>query len=211
MLVSCPSIIPDRTEFLLGGAEIENPAFGIFESARKLHAAGVKYAVIACNTAHAGRIFGPFCAMARESLSGLEIINMLETCALYVRENFRVRRIGLLATRGTHQSGVYREYFGDGFELIEPDEEGQKRIHEAIYSEEFGIKAFSAPIKPLTRDTISREISGLVDRGAQAVILGCTELPLAVEKRGFPVPVIDPALIAARALISLAAVEKLLP
>jgi len=211
VLVSCPSIIPDRTGFLLDREKTENPANGLFQSAKKLHAAGVRYAVAACNTAHAGKIFNPFCEMVRESLSGLTIINMLETCASHVRESTGIRRIGLLATLGTHRSAVYHEYFGNGFELIEPDTGGQEKVHESIYSKEYGIKAFSQPVKPMALDNIRREISRLAERGAQAVILGCTELPLAVKAGDVSVPVIDPGLIAARALIELIAPEKLLP
>ena len=211
VLVSCPSIIPDRTEFLFGSDGMENPALGMFESAKKLHAAGVSYAVVACNTAHSGRIFKPFCETVQENLSGLTIVNMLETCASHVKQNLNIKRIGLLATKGTHKSKVYHEYFGDGIELLEPDAAGQEKVHEAIYSKEFGIKAFSQPIKPLARETIGREISRLVGRGAQAVILGCTELPLAVRANEIPIPAIDPGLIAARALVALAAPDKLLP
>ena len=210
VLVSCPSIIPDRTEFLFSTTETENPALGMFESAKKLHAAGVSYAVVACNTAHSGRIFKPFCEAVQKSLPGLTIVNMLETCASHVKKSLNGKRIGLLATKGTHKSRVYYEYFGDCFELIEPDEAGQEKVHEAIYSKEFGIKAFSQPVRSLARQAVTREISVLVGRGAQAVILGCTELPLAVQPEEVPVPAIDPGLIAARALVALAAPEKLL-
>ena len=214
IMISCPSIIPDRTAFLLHGKDDdENPAFGMFESARRLYMAGVHIAAVACNTAHAERIFSPFCAMVKESLPGFEIVNMLETCALYVRESLRVKRLGLLATIGTHKSGVYREYFkeGDGFSLLEPLEAGQGRIHEAIYNEGFGIKASSEKIDPRARGIISGEIQALIYRGAEAVILGCTELPLAVTPEDFALPVIDPALIAARTLIALTAPGKLKP
>jgi len=209
VLVSCPSIIPDRTEYLFSSAETENPALGMFESAKKLHAAGVSYAVVACNTAHAGRIFKPFCEMAQKDLAGLTILNMLETCASHIKKNMAITRIGLLATKGTHKSRVYHEYFGDDIELIEPDAAGQEKIHESIYNREYGIKAFSQPVKPLAREHIAQEISRLVRRGAQAVILGCTEIPLAVQPDEFPVPAIDPGLIAARVLITLADPEKL--
>ena len=211
VLVSCPSIIPDRTEFLFSNPETENPALGMFESAKKLHATEVSYAVVACNTAHSGRIFKPFCEMVQKSLPGLTIVNMLEACATHAKKSLNVKRIGLLATKGTHKSRVYHEYFGEYFELIEPDAAGQEKVHEAIYSKEFGIKAFSQPVKPLARETIGREISRLVGQGAQAVILGCTELPLAVRANEISIPAIDPGLVAARALVALAAPEKLLP
>jgi aspartate racemase len=216
LLISCPSIIPDRTGFLLQneGCEEENPAFGMFESARRLYMAGVRYAAVACNTAHSDRIFAPFCKMVKESLPGLTIINMLETCADYMKKELpeHIRHLGLLATIGTYKSKVYNEYFGaDGkFEIIEPEIRGKERIHEAIYSEDYGIKANSQNIKPQARDWISYEIYRLIDRGAEAIILGCTELPLVVQAENYAVPVIDPALITARRLIELTAPEKLL-
>lgn len=214
MLVSCPSIIPDRTGFLLSGkSENENPAFGMFESARRLHLAGIRIAAVACNTAHAERIFTPFCAMVKESLQGLEIINMLKTCELHVKKFLNIEKLGLLATKGTHKSRVYHEYFKeeDGFFLIEPDDAGQEKVHEAITSEEFGIKAHSDEVTPRAKELISGEISKLLAQGAKAIILGCTELPLAVKAQDSSAPIIDPGLITARRLIEISAPEKLLP
>jgi aspartate racemase len=151
--------------------------------------------------------------MAGERLPGLEIVNMLETCVLHVKLNMPdVRRIGYLASQGTYASGVYYEYFraDDGFALMEPDERGRERVHEAIYSKEFGIKAHSSPVNAKARNILLYEAFKLEDRGAEAVILGCTEIPLAVNAGDFLSPVIDPGRLAARRLISLAAPEKLL-
>jgi aspartate racemase len=213
MLISCPSIIPDRTEFLLKGGEcgMENPAFGMFESAQCLYKAGVEYAAVACNTAHSSPIFAPFSRMAREHLPGFTLVNMLETCAAFVKESLKINRIGLLTTKGTYKSRVYHEYFReeDGFALIEPEERGQEKIHEAIYSKQFGIKT-RQPVKPQAKNYIACEIYRMEERGANAIILGCTEFPLAVDPHDFSVPILDPGLIAVRKLIALAAPEKLL-
>jgi aspartate racemase len=211
-LVSCPSLIPDRTGFLLQSNEEGNPAFGMFECARRLYQAGVRFVIVACNTAHAGRIFVPFCAMVRDTLPDLKIINLIESSALYVKEALRVRRLGLLATIGTHRCRVYHEYFREeeGFLLLEPDICGQEKIHEAIFSKDFGIKANSGIVSAQAKEQIASEIMHLIDSGAEAIILGCTELPLAVLKQDFPVPIIDPALLSARRLVSLVAPEKLL-
>ena len=214
LLISCPSIIPDRTSFLLSDKNgEENPAFGMFESAKRLYGAGVRLATVACNTAHAERIFKPFCAMVQESFPDFVILNMLESCALNIKETQNVRRLGLLATIGTHKSRLYQEYFKEeeGFTLIEPGPEGQEKVHAAILSEEFGIKAHSHDIKPRAKDLLREEITRLCNEGAEAIILGCTELPLAVQAQDFSVPLIDPGLIAARRLITLVAPEKLLP
>ena len=207
LLVSCPSVIPDRTTYLLT-KEGENPAIGMFSSAKRLHDAGVSYASVACNTAHAGLIFSPFCEMVKKFLPGLTIVNMLETCAAYCKN---IKRIGLLATIGTHNSRVYQEYFSENnnFELLEPDSEGQKIIHDVIFNEKYGIKAHSDEIDPIVSERIGVEIQKFVDRGAEAVILGCTELPLAVKPSNFTVPLVDAGLVTARKLIELAAPHKL--
>jgi len=211
MLISCSSIIPDRTGFLLSDGTQENPALGMFECARRLNMAGVRYAVVACNTAHSNKIFSPFVSMVKEHLPGIKIINMLETCMIHVKESLRIKKIGLLATIGTYKSRVYHEYFKteEGFNLIEPDTPGQENIHQAIYDEQFGIKSHSQPVTSKAVEMICDEINKLVNCGAKAIILGCTELPLAMKGINLPVPVIDPGLITARALIKLVNPEKL--
>jgi aspartate racemase len=214
MLVSCPVLIPDRSEFLLGKSpDGKNPAEGMFLSASALYKAGVRYVSVGCNTAHANQIFGPFQEMARESLPDLTIVNMLETCATFVKTRSQCRRIGLLATQGTYQSRVYHEYFReeDGFSLIEPEEQGCIKIHDAIYDEASGIKAHPSPVTARTKNAVLYEAYRLVERGAEAVILGCTELPLAVRQEDMSVPLFDPALLAARMLIQCVAPEKLMP
>jgi len=215
MLISCPSLIPDRTGYILKNEneEAENPAVGMLESAGYLYAAGVRYASVACNTAHSEIIFSHFMELVKEKFPGFNIINMLESSAVYVKKTYPdIKRIGLLATKGTYKSRVYHEYFKkeDGFEIIEPEERGQERIHEAIYSETYGIKANSIDISPQARDWISYEIYRLMDRDAEAVILGCTELPLVVSPQNYAIPVIDPGLITARRLIQLTNPHKLL-
>lgn len=215
VMISLPSVVSDRSAFLLRN-EGENPALGMFESARCLYMAGARIAAVACNTAHAQRIFPLFCSMVKESLPDLQILNMLENCADYLKKEKQAgakKSLGLLATIGTHKSGVYREYFKeeDGLFLLEPDAQGQQNIHEAIYNEQFGIKSQSQPVTHKAVDIILHEINQLVKQGAEAVILGCTELPLAVKNGSAAVPLIDPGLLAARKLIELVCPEKLLP
>jgi aspartate racemase len=213
MLISCPSLIPDRTAFLLDEGARDNPAAGMFLCARSLYQAGARYASVACNTAHAGRIFSPFQELVKEHLPDLTLVNMLKVSAAFVKDECQYRKLGLLATLGTYKSAVFHEYFKDedGFTLIEPEERGQAHIMEAIYGEAYGIKLHSHPVKALARNAILYEIYRLADRGADAVILGCTELPLAVDQNDLPIPSINPALLTARALVKLAAPDRLLP
>jgi len=203
ILISCPSLIPDRTEYLLYG-QVENPAVGMFECARRLYAAGARRAVVVCNTAHADRIFTPFRAKVAELLPGLGIVNMLETCANHVKTSLHVHALGLLATKGSHQSRVFHEYFRDedGFQLIEPAIAEQEQVHEAIYNEQYGIKANPRHVTSQAKECIHRAACRLIDRGAEAIVLGCTEIPLATQNSHFPVPVIDPGEITARHLVN---------
>jgi aspartate racemase len=213
LLVSCPAIIPDRTKYLLD-EETVNPALGLFEAAKMLYAGGARYAVVACNTAHSDRIFKPFCEMAYNTLPEMFIVNMLETCAKFIKENMpHIKKIGYLATPGTYKSRVYHEYFNeaDGFALMEPEAQGKKHIDDAIYSLDFGIKAHSNPVSVKARNILLYEGFRLLDRGADALILGCTELPLAIDPSNFSVPIFDPSVLAARELIRLVDPQKLAP
>jgi aspartate racemase len=213
LLVSCPAIIPDRTKYLLD-EETVNPAAGLFEATKILYAGGARYAAVACNTAHSNRIFKPFCEMVHNTLPEMFIVNMLETCAKFVKENIpHIKKIGYLATPGTYKSRVYREYFteADGFDLMEPESQGKNHINDAIYSLEFGIKAHSNPVRVKACNILLYEGFRLLDHGAEALILGCTELPLAVDPSDFSVPILDPGVLVARELIRCIDEKKLAP
>jgi aspartate racemase len=152
--------------------------------------------------------------MVKESCSDLEIVNMLETCADYAKKDValgHVKRLGLLATLGTHQTKVYHNYFKteDGLLLIELDSAGQERVHEAIYNKAYGIKSHSQPVTAKAKEVIKEEILKLIEQGVETIILGCSELPLAVDPQEFRVNFLDPAQICARRLIELISPEKL--
>jgi len=173
--------------------------------ARMLHAAGARWITVVCNTSHSRRIFEPFSREVAATMPGLEIVNQIATCAAHVRQAYSgLTRLGLLATQGTYASGVYRDYFSEaGIEILYPEERGRERTHEAIYHPDWGIKAGARPVSVRARNTLIHEIFRLAERGAEGVILGCTEIPLAVDPAEFGLPVIDPALITARHLIDL--------
>ncbi|MCJ7713906.1 aspartate/glutamate racemase family protein, partial [Candidatus Bathyarchaeota archaeon] len=85
-------------------------------------------------------------------------------------------------------------------------------IHPAIYHPSYGIKTVSNPIHPQARENLIKGISFLKEEGAQAVILGCTEIPLAItEKKINDILLIDPTTVLARALIRFSNPEKIKP
>jgi aspartate racemase len=86
------------------------------------------------------------------------------------------RKFGLMATTGTVKSGLYGEAFGErGLELLIPTPEEQELVMAAVYGED-GVKAGRVDGPP--RERADRVMAALVARGAEAIILGCTELPL---------------------------------
>jgi aspartate racemase len=208
-LTSCPSLIPDRTEYLLrGGAD---PAEGIYACFDKLARMGATVVVIPCNTAHAPAIYGRVYKRALAAFPQVRFLNMIEETCHYIATLFPAgAEIGLMATLGTHGVGLYRDYLSKYpfLHLLEPDEDGRKRVHQAIYDRSFGIKAIS-PVSQTATDLLLTEARKLVAQGAKALILGCTELPLAIHDGMVDCQLVDPTDTVAKAAVREAAPEKL--
>lgn len=211
--LSCPALIPDRTAWLLDPEASDNPAEGLFICARMAWSIGAKAIAVACNTAHAGKIFGPLRSRVEQDLPGLTLVNMIQACAEHIALHTPYRRIGLLATKGTHAARVYHEYVNAelGLTLIEPESRGIEKIHQAIYHPQYGIKATGTPVTNRAESIIAAEVWRLEDKGVDAVILGCTELPLALGHKEFDLPLIDPGVLAARELVRASVPDRLRP
>ncbi len=171
--------IPDRTAALLrGGAD---PVPEMVQSAKRLAAAGAEVLIMPCNTAHG--FYDRIVAAV-----DVPVLHMLRlTCeALKTRG---VKTAGLLATDGTVETGLYQSAFdGSGIALLTPDAEGQSAVMDVIYN---GVKAGD-----LTHDVSAfrRACESLLARGAETLILGCTELPPAFELYRLDYPATDPTL-----------------
>jgi aspartate racemase len=192
--------IPDRTAHLVGdGAD---PTIALYATCKKLEAAEADLIAIPCNTAHA------FVERIQPYLS-IPIVNMVHETVRALRERHPdAERIGLLATSGTLASGVYHETLeAAGLRPIAPDEVNQRRVMNSIYGEH-GVKAGFT--EGACRDALMQALAHLVERGAEAVILGCTELPLllapspALSVAGRTIALLDPTEILARRCVALA-------
>ena len=191
--------IPDRTAHLIGDGV--DPAIALYATCKRLEEAGASILAIPCNTAHAfvGRI-QPFLS--------IPIINMLVETAGYIRQNHgESPKIGLLATSGTIASRVYHEAFASaGLEILVPDAENQEKVMRAIYGPR-GVKAGFTEGECL--DDLLLALGSLARRGADVIVLGCTELPLLLAQNdAFPaagktVAVLDPTGILAGKCVSL--------
>jgi len=210
ILSSQPNRIADRTKFLVGEENI-NPAFAIAEIIQELEKAGATVVAVPCNTAHAPQIFDVVKEELQKKGCTIKVLNLIEETANYIRETQGNIAVGVLSTTGTKNTGLYRNILqANTLQVVEPDEILQESVHAAIYNEKYGIKAISSPVTNRARQELIAAIAILKQRGAQAVVLGCTELPLALpEKENAGLALIDPNRILARALIKSIDPQKL--
>jgi aspartate racemase len=210
--VSWPGPIPDRTEFLLGQTS-DNPAYPLLEQLRLLASAGATVAGIPCNTAHAPAIFDVIRAGVAGFERPLRLLHMIdETAAYLAARQPTIKTVGILSTTGTWRAWLYPAALEPlGYRVVAPDETLQTgTIHPAIYDPAYGIKA-AGRVTARARAGLERGIAELRRQGAEAVILGCTEMPLAFPEREYEgLPLIDPTSVLARALIRACQPGKLL-
>jgi aspartate racemase len=151
---------------------------------------GADLLLIPCNTAH--YFYDKICTMVH-----VPVLNMLEETAREVKSQ-NITCVGLLATDGTIQSGVYDRVFKKyGVNVLHPSSSGQKNVMDLIYK---GVKAGN---KNINTNGFYDTLEELKQNGAQTLILGCTELPIAFEMYNIQYKNIDPtAVLARRAVVS---------
>ena len=127
-----------------------------------------KFIVIPCNTAH-------YWFDDLQKKINIPIINMPKEVFKFTKKKCRKNsKVGLLATEGTLKTGVYKKFFEKDYQLIEPSQKIQKlSVNKAIKLVKMGnVKAAAKAIKPA--------IDSLIKMKCKKIILGCTELPIAI-------------------------------
>jgi len=154
-----------------------------------LHTAGAQIGLIAANTLH--RVFDEV-----ERESPLPLIHIVDPTAAAIKEA-GLSRVGLLGTRYTMEGKFYRDRLAShGIKSIVPEEDERAELHRIIYDEltrgilNDGAKRFCLSV-----------IERLISRGAEGIILGCTEIPLLIRQDDVPVPVFDTAALHADAAL----------
>ena len=210
--VSWPGPIPDRTEYLLGQVA-ENPAHAIVAQLRLLAAMGATVAAIPCNTAHAPAIFDVIRAGVAGFERPLRLLHLIDETADHLAAHYPdLRTIGVLSTTGTWRSRLYSERLAArGLDIVAPDAALQETIHAAVYDPAHGIKS-AGQVTARARADLERGMVALRGQGAEAVVLGCTEMPLAFAAGAFEgLPLIDATWVLARALIRAVDPQRLKP
>ena len=211
-LFSIPGIIPDRTAYITGEIT-ENPAGGILEVLSLMKRAGVTLAALACNSAHAPVIFDAVESGLKNMAPEIRLINMIEEAGRFISRQYPgISRAGILSTTGTWHTRLYDRLHSMGLQTVYTSPEEQQSLHQAIYHPGYGIKSNSGTIPERAMEIIEGAASSLKKSGAEILVLGCTEISLAVKEREYcGLPVADSSVILARALISAHSPEKLRP
>lgn len=151
----------------------------ILDAAMRLKRAGAEGLVLCANTLHT---FAEDCTAA----TGLPVIHIAEaTTAEIVQRGFR--RVALLGTRFTMEQRFFRAFLeARGIEALIPNETDRPWIHQSIVDEMASGKFLDS-----TRAAYVRVLEGLRARGAEAVVLGCTELPILLREGDGGMPLLD--------------------
>ncbi|MEJ5912911.1 aspartate/glutamate racemase family protein [Pseudokineococcus sp. 1T1Z-3] len=163
--------IPDRTAHILGASD-EDPGPVMAADARRLERWGAGFVVVPCNTAH------HYTQQIVDAV-GVPVLSIVgETAAAAVARRPGLRTAGVLATEGTIAAGVYQRALEErGVEVLVPDAVGQAVVTSVIYD---GVKAGADVDLP----GLLHVADQLLGRGAEVVLLGCTELSVVAESAG---------------------------
>jgi aspartate racemase len=187
LIWSDPRIPPRSDAILLDGP---SPLPALLQGLALLEKGGAGLVVMPCLTAH---------HYIREltAAAGVPFVDLIEESLRFVRARIpELRRVGLLASSGTVQAGLFRKPFEKrGIEVLAPAPQGQESVMAAILE----IKAGRIAGRP--RAAIGGAARTLIARGAEAVIAGCTEVPLALTAGDIEVPLIEPMSVGARVCI----------
>ncbi|MFM5555910.1 aspartate/glutamate racemase family protein [Aeromonas veronii] len=161
--------------------------------ARKLQNGGADFLLIGTNTMHK-------VAPEIEAAIDIPLLHIADATAAKLQAD-GITRVGLLGTRFTMEQDFYKGRLQDRFGLavLVPDEAGRERVHRIIYDE-----LCLGEIRESSRAEYLAIIEGLAAAGAEAVILGCTEIALLVGDARAAVPLYDTTAIHAEAAVALA-------
>ena len=172
MLVSNNPQIPDRTAFLISGGEDPFPA--LKQGMEELENAGAGCIVMPCNTAH-------YWYPRLSQQCKVHTISILDSV---VQEAVArgYKKVGIMATTATMQTHMYKSKLAQyQIEVVEPSDIQQTAVMEGIYAVKGGkVEAGQQAMLPV--------FESLLAQGAEAVILGCTEIPVALAEQAYHQP-----------------------
>lgn len=165
---------------LLQSKKWDDLAGWLIDMVNALYKAGAEFVVIASNTPHI--VFNE--VKSRSPIPMLSIVE--ETCRK--AESLGLKRLGLMGTKFTMKSDFFQKQFLDkGMSVVVPKKDNQRIIHDKLMSEiELGV------IKKSTREELLSIVKQMIDKDSiEALILGCTELPMILNKDEYDIPFLN--------------------
>ncbi len=171
--------IPDRMSSIRNNDNKVIPP--IVEAVKLLEDGGASFIVIPCNTVH-------YYYDDMQDAVSIPIIHMIREAVNEVVKNYPdVKKVGLLATTAVIETKLYENELKDeGFQTIPPDD---GIINEKVMKAIYGIK--SGVDRQISEDLLAEAGQNVIDKGAELIILGCTEIPLAFNPDRVNVPVVN--------------------
>jgi amino-acid racemase len=165
----------------------------MIDAAQRVERGGAEILLICTNTMH---------KMADDVQKEIQIpiVHIVDVTAKAIKSR-SLKKMGLLGTRFTMEQDFYKQRLiqKHGLEVIIPEEKEREEIHAILYNE-LCLGEVKGPSKKIFR----RIIAGLEARGAQGIILGCTEIPLLVSQEDYGIPLFDTTTLHARAAVDFA-------
>ena len=160
-------------------------------TASALESAGADFLVLATNTMHK-------VASTIERAVGIPLLHIADVAGAAIRDA-GFTRVGLLGTRFVMEDGFYGERLHEryGVEVVVPNAAAREIVHRVIYQE-----LCLGEVREDSRMRYREIIAGLVEQGAQAVVLGCTEIPLLIAAADASVPLFDTTDLHVRAAVA---------
>jgi aspartate racemase len=165
----------------------------MIDAARRVERAGADLLLICTNTMH-------LMAEEVEAAVGIPLLHIADVTAAAVKAR-SISRVGLLGTRFTMEKDFYKERLRrkHGLDVIIPGEKEREIIHAILYDE-----LCLGDIREGSKAEFKNMIAGLASRGAQGIILGCTEIPLLVKQADYTIPLFDTTALHAEAAVDFA-------
>jgi len=182
-----------EVHFLQVKKEWEKLADVLIDVAKRLQKSGADFLVIASNTTHM------FFNDIKKSIS-IPVLHIADATAATIKDK-GLKRVGLLGTKLTMEKDFYirRLESKHGIETIVPGKKDRDVINNIIFNE-----LVLGRIKESSREKLIAIIESLVKRGAEGIILGCTEIPLLIKQNDVSVPIFNTTSIHAKAAVDYA-------